>query len=125
MQVARGFILHNKKNCSRPIRFCWPFALGPTPSPSDLLQHADARVGHVDNVDHQFEVTWPRSPKPCALPGVDNVDNCFLLVHMIHKAFCFAPVRIEAWTFVDKVDHLDHRFKLAPDEVSTMRYTML
>jgi hypothetical protein len=44
---------------------------------------------------------------------------------MIHKAFCFAPVRIEAWAFVDKVDHLDHRFKLVADEVSTMRYTML
>ena len=89
------------------------------------MQHADARVGHVDNVDNQFQVAQSRSPKPCALPGVDNVDNCFLLVHMIHKAFCFAPVRIEAWTFVDKVDNVDARFKLVADEVSTLRYTML
>ena len=108
-----------KKNCSRPIRFCWPFALGPTPSPSaKIAAWPPARVGHVDNVDNQFQVARPRSPKPCALPGVDNVDNCFLLVHMIHKAFCFAPVRIEAWTFVDKVDNVDARFKLVADEVS-------
>ena len=60
-----------------------------------------------------------------ATQDVDNVDNCFLLVHMIHKAFCFAPVRIEAWTFVDNVDNVDARFKLAPDEVSTIRYTPL
>ena len=89
------------------------------------MQHADARVGHVDNVDHQFQVARPRGLRSCALPGVDNVDNCFLLVHMIHKAFCFAPVRIEAWTFVDKVDNVDARFKLVADEVSTLRYTML
>ena len=87
------------------------------------MQHADARVGHVDNVDNQFQVAQSRSPKPCALPGVDNVDNCFLLVHMIHKAFFFAPVRIEAWTFVDKVDNVDARFKLVADEVSCLRYT--
>ena len=126
MLFARGFILHNKKKLFTAHTFLLALCARPYPLPlGSFATWPPARVGHVDNVDHQFEVTWPRSPKPCALPGVDNVDNCFLLVHMIHKAFCFAPVRIEAWTFVDKVDHLDHRFKLAPDEVSTMRYTML
>lgn len=62
-------------------------------------------VGHVDNVDHQFEVAWPRKPQACALPGVDNVDNHFAIVHMVH--FSFAPVffflrgnslRVDLWT---------------------------
>jgi len=95
-----------------------PFLLAlcrrPYPLPSDLLQQPGSRVGHVDNVDHQFRVAWPL--------GVDNVDNCFLMVHMVHKHFGFAPVQIVAWTFVDNVDHLDHRFKSARDEVSTWPY---
>jgi hypothetical protein len=98
-------VLQKIKNCLRTLRFRWPFAVGPTPSPSDLLQRAMVAVGHVDNVDHQFQVAWPRKPQACALPGVDNVDNHFAIVHMVH--FSFAPVffflrgnslRVDLWT---------------------------
>ena len=38
---------------------------------------------------------------------------------MIHMAILLCASRFEAWTFVDNVDHLDHRFKLVADEAST------
>jgi hypothetical protein len=81
------------------------------------------RVGHVDNVDHQLQVAWPRKPQACALPGVDNVDNHFAIVHMIHiflsRQFFLFAWEFPARGFVDNVDHLDHRFKSARDETST------
>ena len=80
-------------------------------------------MGHVDNVDNQFQVARPRSPRSCALPGVDNVDNLFLIVHIVHIFFC-ASLFLFAWEFpargfVGQVDNVDARFKLVPDEVST------
>jgi hypothetical protein len=62
-------------------------------------------VGHVDNVDHQFQVARPRKPQACALPGVDNVDNHFAIVHMIHIFFRASSfflrgnsLRVDLWT---------------------------
>ena len=128
MQFARGceFTTKNKKLKTWGGKLCaikkivrdpsvfvgpLPSALPPPLKPNPIRVYP---VGYVDNVDHQFRVAWP--------PGVDNVDHHFAIVHMVHKHFCFAPVRIVAWTFVDNVDHLDHRFKSARNEVSTWPY---
>jgi hypothetical protein len=79
-------------------------------------------VGHVDNVDHQFEVAWPRKPQACTPPGVDNVDNHFAIVHMVHIFFC-ASLFLFAWEFpargfVDNVDmwtiDLKSRYPILP-----------
>jgi hypothetical protein len=55
---------------------------------------------------------------------VDNVDNHFSFVHMTYKPFFFFAWEFPARGFVDNVDNVDARFKLAADEVSTLPYTM-
>jgi hypothetical protein len=78
-------------------------------------------VGHVDNVDNQFQVAWPCKSKACALPGVDNVDNHFAIVHMTHiflsRQFFLFAWEFPARGFVDNVGNVDARFKLVADEV--------
>jgi len=54
-----------------------------------------------------------------AIMFVDNVDNCFCIVHIVHMAILLCASRFEAWTFVDNVDNVDARFKLVADEAST------
>ena len=42
---------------------------------------------------------------------------------MTHKTFFFFAWEFPARGFVDNVDNVDARFKLVPDEVSSLRYT--
>ncbi len=60
MESSRTFALHAfctwlystrknnfvaKKNCSRPVRFCWPCAAGPTHPPPSIVDIASGHVG--------------------------------------------------------------------------------
>ena len=113
------------KNCLQTLRFCLALPLGPTPSPSDLFcPHAGA-CGSCGQCGQCGQSVASRM----AMQDVDNVDNLFCIVHMIHIFFC-TSLFLFAWEFppgqfVDKVDNVDALFKLAWDEVSTIRYTPL
>ena len=109
VDVCRDHITKNKNSVRKKIVreryvFVGPLRSALPPPLGSFCSMPTPRVGHVDNVDNQLKVAWPRSPKPCALPGVDNVDNCFLLVHMIHILLCASlfflrgnSLRVDLW----------------------------
>jgi hypothetical protein len=82
MLVARSFILHNKKNCSRTVRFCRPYAAGPTLPLLAVgsLHNATGRrsLGHLGHLGHGFKLQAGAS---MAMLWVIWVI-CFLLTQM-------------------------------------------
>jgi hypothetical protein len=110
-----------------------PFLLAlcrrPYPSPSDLLQHGFRPCGPCG----QCGQCGPSVPSRMATQaeGMRSTwcGQCgpfiFSSPHgphfLLRQSFPFC-VDMSAWAFVDNVDHLDHRFKSARDEVSTWPY---
>jgi hypothetical protein len=89
------------------------------PPLGSFRQHACVAVGHVDNVDNQFQVasmsmraTW------CGQCG-QSFCNSPHGPHFLSRQFFLFAWEFPARGFVDNVDNVDARFKLVRDEVST------